>query len=96
MNEKFYKAVDSNLTNSHNVEINTFQQRMRVNGEISEKTLNYLLERNLQTPEFYMIPKIHKGTSLPLGRPIISANGCPMEKISKFVDFSHKTSTHQD
>ena len=58
-NEKFYKAVDENLTKSHNAEINKFLQRMRVNGEISEKTLDYLLERTPRTPEFSMLPKIH-------------------------------------
>ncbi len=94
-NEKFYRAIDENLTNSHNAEISKFLRRMSVNGEISEKTLDYLLESNPQTPEFYMLPKIYKGTSPPLGRPIISANGCPTEKISKFVDFFHKTSAHQ-
>ena len=34
---------------------------------------------------FYLLPKIHK-VNKP-GRPIVSANGHPTEKISKFVDF---------
>ena len=32
----------------------------------------------------YTVPKIHKLD--PPGRPIISGNGCPTEKISIFVD----------
>ena len=32
-----------------------------------------------------MLPKIHKAGNP--GRPIISANECPSEKISEFVDF---------
>ena len=34
-----------------------------------------------------MLPKIHKKTCPLPGRPIISANDCPTELISKFVDF---------
>ena len=32
------------------------------------------------------LAKIHKGTLPPPGRPIVSANGCPTEKISALVD----------
>ena len=38
-------------------------------------------------PCFYLLPKIHKGVIPPPGRPILSANDCPTEKISGFVDF---------
>jgi hypothetical protein len=34
---------------------------------------------------FYLLPKIHKENNS--GRPIISANGHPTEKISEFIDF---------
>ena len=34
-----------------------------------------------------MLPKIHKNREHPPGRPIVSGNGCPTERISKFVDF---------
>ena len=40
-----------------------------------------------RTPQLYLLPKIHKGLIPPPGRPIISANGCPTENISQFVDF---------
>jgi hypothetical protein len=42
-----------------------------------------------------MLPKIHKGITPPPGRTIISANGCPTEKISKLVDhFLNPASTY--
>ena len=34
-----------------------------------------------------MLPKIHKNLNNPPGRPIISGNGCPTERISQFVAF---------
>ena len=34
---------------------------------------------------FYLLPKIHKENNS--GRPIMSANGHPTEKISEFIDF---------
>ena len=36
---------------------------------------------------FYMLPKIHKKSKYLPGRPIVSSNGCPTERISQFVDF---------
>jgi len=33
-----------------------------------------------------MLPKIHKNKLPPPGRPILSANDCPTERISTFVD----------
>ncbi|CAH3161367.1 unnamed protein product [Pocillopora meandrina] len=35
-------------------------------------------------PEFYTLFKIHKET--PVGRPIVSGNSGPTERISSFVD----------
>jgi hypothetical protein len=34
-----------------------------------------------------MLPKTHKGINPPPGRPIVSANGGPTEKIWQLVDF---------
>ena len=35
----------------------------------------------------YLLPKIHKNIIPPPGRPVISSNGSPTERISQFVDF---------
>ena len=34
----------------------------------------------------YFLPQIHKGITPPRGRPIVSANGSPTEKMSIFID----------
>ena len=54
--------------------------------EISSKTADYLFIENPRTAKFYLLPKIHKNKLPPPGRPIVSANECPSERISQFVD----------
>jgi hypothetical protein len=50
-----------------------------------------------RTAKFYLLPKIHKGINPPPGRPIVSANGCPIERISQLVDpfLNPISKTHQ-
>ena len=84
--EKFYKKVQNDLTATHMTQINVLLNQMFANGEISEKCRDYLGNFKTRTPRFYMLPKIHKGTMPPPGRPIISGNGGPTERISQFVD----------
>lgn len=59
--------------------------------EIDCKTLYHLLSQpeKTKTAKFYFIPKIHK--KRVRGRPIISSNCCPTEKISAFVDEHNKS-----
>ena len=59
---------------------------MLASKEISQKTAEYLILETPRTPNFYLLPKIHKNKIPPPGRPIVSANGCPSERISQFVD----------
>ena len=56
------------------------------NKEISKKCKEYLLNYEIKPARFYTLPKIHKGIYPPPGRPIISGNGWPTERISQFVD----------
>ena len=46
----------------------------------------YLTVDNPRTPELYLLPKIHKGTTPVPGRPIVSVNESHTERISAFVD----------
>ena len=54
------------------------------NDEIAQSVYRNLVPKDCKTPAFYFLPKIHKQNIT--GRPIISGNNSPTEKISAFVD----------
>ena len=47
------------------------------------KTANSLLEEKIKTPEFLLLPKIHKANNP--GRSVISSVNCHTSRISEFV-----------
>jgi hypothetical protein len=55
------------------------------NGDIDEKTLEYLKPDSPKPGRFYLLPKIHKANKP--GRPIFSANGHPTEKNLRIGGF---------
>jgi hypothetical protein len=86
--------LDNNPTEKHRLEVQNAVEDMFQNGEIDDSVKKYLTDTTCRTSELYLLPKIHKGVTPPPGRPIISANGCPTEKISQFVDhFLNPTTT---
>jgi hypothetical protein len=82
----FYQEVDEDLTEKHRREIQNFVEEMYQNGEIDLRVRNYLADKTCRISRFYLLPKIHKKVNLPPGRPVVSGNGSPTEKISHFVD----------
>lgn len=84
---KFYEPTQTNLTSEHNTEVKAALDAMLTGGEIDMSVYTYLYIKEPKTPSFYLLPKIHKGKIPPPGRPIVSANNCPTERISGFVDF---------
>jgi hypothetical protein len=55
------------------------------NGDIDDKTLEYLISDRPIPGRLYLLPKIHKANNP--GRLIVYASGHSTEKISRFVDF---------
>ena len=49
------------------------------------KTANSLLEEKIKTPEFYLLPKIHKANNPR--RPLIRSINCHTSRISELVDY---------
>ena len=80
----FYQQVPSDLSETHSETIRNFLQTMLEKQEIDSKTFVSLDPTGARTPRFYFLPKIHK--KVVKGRPIVSGNNSPTEKISAFVD----------
>ena len=84
-NHKFYKKLDSDPTSTITREIESTLSEMNENQDIDDETYKYLMPEDPKPGRFYLLPKLHK-EGVP-GRPIVSANGHPTEKISEFVDY---------
>ena len=69
-------------------EVRSVLQEMLKEGEITQKNYEYLCpsEELAKTAELYLLNKIHSDPPTK-ARPIISANSCPVERISEFIDF---------
>ena len=85
--DKFYIETPSDLTSTHYNAIEKKAKDMLNNEEIDISCYDYLIKTPVRTAQFYMLPKIHKNKCTPPGRPIVSGNGCPTERISEFVDY---------
>ena len=83
--ERFYKTLDTDHTEEFSTKITQELKIMKENSHIDKNTFHFLKPNKTKAGRFYQLPKIHK-VNKP-GRPIVSANGHPTEKISKFVDF---------
>ena len=82
---KFNRKQNRDITNQIQERVTTYVKRILKDGYIDKKTKQYLIQTNVKPGRFYILPKIHK-TGNP-GRPIVSSNGHPTERISQFIDF---------
>ena len=82
--QQFYIKLNESYTQYHIERITKHLIDIHGRGGMSKKVLEGLLPENCRTAKYYFLPKIHKSTIT--GRPIISGNQCPTEKISAFVD----------
>jgi hypothetical protein len=82
----FYRETKDDLTHFHNELINNLIDHLEDNKEISKKCGAYLRNEKPRTSQLYLLPKVHKN-KLPMpGRPIVSANNSPTERISELAD----------
>ena len=82
----FYRHVDEDLSKQHMNEIALRVESMYQDCEIDETVKVYLTGKTFKTARFYLLPKIHKKTIPPPGRPVVAGIGSPTERISQFVD----------
>ena len=84
--ESVYQQLQSAPTDQFNQQVEQYLTGMVENGDITEGIKKILISNKPRTPHIYFLPKVHKNKIPPPGRPIVSANSCPTEKISAFVD----------
>ena len=83
--QQFYKRVSIDPTEDVNKRVCFYLKRLLADSVVDEETHRYLTPQVPKAGRFYTLPKIHKPGNP--GRPIVSANGHPTEKISEFVSF---------
>ncbi len=81
-----YRQLASDPTHVNNTQVRRLIDELEQCGSISPKVASYLVFDKPKTPQLYLLPKIHKPTRPPPGRPIVSANHFPTERISVLVD----------
>ena len=84
---KFYVETPYDFTALHQELITNLIDFLERSEEISKKCANYLRIPNPKTAQLYLLPKIHKRKIPMPGRPIVSANNSPTERISQLADF---------
>ncbi|XP_069483099.1 uncharacterized protein [Ambystoma mexicanum] len=67
-------------------EIKSLMLYANTQGWIDEDDKAFLTREHPVIPAFYCIPKIHKNSVKPLGRPIVSAIGSMLEPLSIYTD----------
>ena len=82
----FYIETPNDLTEKHNLEIYQLIQDLLNDEQISPKCADYLYLEKARTPQLYLLPKIHKNKQPVPGRPIVSGNNSPTERISQLAD----------
>lgn len=81
-----YKKIEEDPTNKYNKELSDWLEQEAPHQNISIESLKLLINKNPSTPQFYILPKIHKDTLPPPGRPIVASCNSVTERISAFVD----------
>ena len=80
-----YEQLDFDPTELHTEKIKSETNNLKNENLLTLRTANPLLEGKIKTPEFHLLPKIHKGNNP--GRPVISSVNCHTSRISEFVDY---------
>ena len=93
--EKFYKKLKTDPTDSFQREIFTFLDGARNNGLISKSEFNFLYCQHPIRPVFYTLPKCHKSMTDPPGRPIVAQIDSLWSPLSEYVDFYIKPFVHK-
>ena len=82
----YYVPLQEPIVASTANKVKLIVNKLHVNKHIDETTFKWLnnSQNPPRIPEFYMLTKIHKPNLA--GRPMVSGNSGPTERISSFID----------
>ena len=83
-NKEFYKKLTIDTTEINRIKVNRTINELKSSHLLNEKIANDLLSSEAKTPQFKMLPKVHKEENP--GRPVVSSIDCHTTKISKYID----------
>ena len=84
-----YMQIEEDVTENVSHLVHETLLQLLSKREITEKNLKYLsplIGTKTKTAKLYLLNKVHSDPPTK-ARPIISANNCPVERISEYVDF---------
>ena len=83
--ESAYKQLNDDPTESHTEKVINTINNLKEQNLLSDSTAKKLIPDHVKTPNFYLLPKVHKENHL--GRPVISSVSCHTSAISTLVDY---------
>ena len=88
---KFYRRLNEDMTADIQKRVTVYVNRMHKDKLINDKTKQY--QSDVKPGRFYILPKVHKPGNP--GRPIVSSNSHPTERLPHFVDYHLQPLVHK-
>lgn len=82
-----YEKLPKNPTKRNNETLRLMVKNLFNKGIMNRKTAMDLIEPHPRPARFYILPNIHKSLAAYPGRPIVSSNNCPTERISAYLKY---------
>ena len=74
------------LTEIHTEKVKHTLLTLKNSENMEKKLVDNLTPKDTKTPNFYLLPKIHKKQTPTPGRPVVNSINSPTAAISKYVD----------
>lgn len=84
---KTYDILKRDPLPEFQVELKSLVEKAAVDEVLCKKEKQFLLPYTRSTPYFYHLPKIHKSTTCPPGRPIVASTDSFTSGLSHYIDF---------
>ncbi|XP_030068592.1 uncharacterized protein LOC115476378 [Microcaecilia unicolor] len=84
--DQYYILLDADPTKQLQSEIEIYVNEAAMKDILTKKEKQFLCHPCPAIPYIYFIPKIHKSTRDPPGRPIVSTKNSVLEPLSKYID----------